>query len=141
MSKVKAIIKLANGNVGFYDNLTQIHLTILSPIANVYEGMNVTNLQRGVSCKTIEVLEGSLYTSEPEIIEPPIKEDAPMEEVTPPKEEVESSPMEELTPAEEVEKESTETEEKPEQEVKETKTKTTKKRTSKKTTSSTEESK
>ena len=137
MNKVKAIIKLADGNVGFYDNLTQIHLTILSPLGRVYEGMNTTNLQRGVACNTIEVLEGSLTST-------------PVEE-----KHVVSTPMEELTPAEKVEeekvpevvepepeKEEIATEEKAEEseeEVKETKTR--KKRTSKKTTSSTEESK
>ncbi len=137
MNKVKAIIKLADGNVGFYDNLTQIHLTILSPLGRVYEGMNTTNLQRGVACNTIEVLEGSLTST-------------PVEEKP-----VVSTPMEELTPAEKVEeekvpevvepepeKEEIATEEKAEEseeEVKETKTR--KKRTSKKTTSSTEESK
>ena len=137
MSKVKAIVKLADGNVGFYDNLTQIHLTILSPLGKVYEGMNTTNLQRGVKFKTIEVLEGSLTST-------------PVEEKP-----VVSTPMEELTPAEKVEeekvpevvepepeKEEIATEEKAEEseeEVKETKTR--KKRTSKKTTSSTEESK
>ena len=137
MNKVKAIIKLADGNVGFYDNLTQIHLTILSPLGRVYEGMNTTNLQRGVACNTIEVLEGSLTST-------------PVEEKP-----VVSTPMEELTPAEKVEeekvpevvepepeKEEIATEEKAEEseeEVKETKTR--KRRTSKKTTSSTEESK
>lgn len=134
MNKVKAIIKLADGNVGFYDNLTQIHLTILSPLGRVYEGMNTTNLQRGVACNTIEVLEGSLTSD--------IVEEEP----------VVSVPMEELTPAEKVEevpevvepekKEEGATEEKAEEseeEVKETKTR--KRRTSKKTTSSTEESK
>lgn len=139
MSKVKAIIKLADGNVGFYDNLTQIHLTILSPLGRVTEGMNTTNLQRGVACNTIEVLQGSLTS---DIVE---------------KEPVVSVPMEELTPAEKVEEEVPEvvepekkeedtteevTEEKAEEseeEVKETKTR--KRRTSKKTTSSTEESK
>ena len=87
MNKVKAIIKLADGNVGFYDNLTQIHLTILSPLGRVYEGMNTTNLQRGVVCNTIEVLEGSLTSD--------IVEEEPMVSV----------PMEELTPAEKVEEE------------------------------------
>lgn len=77
MSNVKAIIKLATGNVGFYDNLTRIHLTIASPTAKVLKGMNVTNLENGVRCKTIEVLEGSLY-DEPIVEEPSVEEEPPV---------------------------------------------------------------
>ena len=140
MNKVKAIIKLADGNVGFYDNLTQIHLTILSPLGRVYEGMNTTNLQRGVACNTIEVLEGSL-TSTP-VEEKPVVS-TPMEELTP-AEKVEEEKVPEVVEPEKKEEDTTEevTEEKAEEseeEVKETKTR--KRRTSKKTTSSTEESK
>lgn len=138
MNKVKAIIKLADGNVGFYDNLTQIHLTILSPLGRVYEGMNTTNLQRGVACNTIEVLEGSLTS---DIVEEEPVVSVPMEELTP-AEKVEEVP--EVVEPEKKEEGATEevTEEKAEEseeEVKETKTR--KRRTSKKTTSSTEESK
>lgn len=138
MNKVKAIIKLADGNVGFYDNLTQIHLTILSPLGRVYEGMNTTNLQRGVACNTIEVLEGSLTS---DIVEEEPVVSVPMEELTP-AEKVEEVP--EVVEPEKKEEDATEevTEEKAEEseeEVKETKTR--KRRTSKKTTSSTEESK
>lgn len=138
MNKVKAIIKLADGNVGFYDNLTQIHLTILSPLGRVYEGMNTTNLQRGVACNTIEVLEGSLTS---DIVEEEPVVSIPMEELTP-AEKVEEVP--EVVEPEKKEEGATEevTEEKAEEseeEVKETKTR--KRRTSKKTTSSTEESK
>ena len=92
MSNVKAIIKLATGNVGFYDNLTKIHLTIASPIAKVFEGMNTTNLKNGVRCKTIEVLEGSLYDV---IIDEPKEEE----------EEIPAIKVEELPKLEEVEEE------------------------------------
>ena len=139
MNKVKAIIKLADGNVGFYDNLTQIHLTILSPLGRVYEGMNTTNLQRGVACNTIEVLEGSLTS---DIVEEEPVVSVPMEELTPAEKAEEEVP--EVVEPEKKEEDTTEevTEEKAEEseeEVKETKTR--KRRTSKKTTSSTEESK
>lgn len=137
MNKVKAIIKLADGNVGFYDNLTQIHLTILSPLGRVYEGMNTTNLQRGVACNTIEVLEGSL-TSTP-VEEKPVVS-TPMEELTPAEKVEEEKVPEVVEPEPEKEEIATEKKaEESEEEVKETKTR--KKRTSKKTTSSTEESK
>lgn len=135
MSKVKAIIKLADGNVGFYDNLTQIHLTILSPLGRVYEGMNTTNLQRGVACNTIEVLEGSLTS---DIVEKEPVVSVPMEELTP-AEKVEEEVPEVVEPEKKEEDTTEEVTEESEEEVKETKTR--KRRTSKKTTSSTEESK
>lgn len=138
MSNVKAIIKLATGNVGFYDNLTRIHLTIASPIAKVLKGMNTTNLENGVRCKTIEVIEGSLYDAI-DVPEEEVKPVPPVEE--PPKKEEESIEKEPVV-KEEVEESVTE-ESKKEEEVTEPK-KTTRKRSSKKTKeeqSSTEESK
>lgn len=137
MSNVKAIIKLATGNVGFYDNLTRIHLTIASPIAKVLKGMNTTNLENGVRCKTIEVIEGSLYDAI-DVPEEEVKPIPPVEE--PPKKE--ESTEEEPVVKEEVEESVTEQPEK-EEEVTEPK-KTTRKRSSKKSKeeqSSTEESK
>lgn len=63
MSKRIATIKLAPGNVGFFDELTRIHLTLSSPMAEVFEGMNTTNLKKGVRYKTIEVIDGSLVVT------------------------------------------------------------------------------
>jgi hypothetical protein len=60
MRTVLAKVKLATGNVGWFDPLTNIHLTIQRPIADVYEGMNLTNLKKGVAYKTIMVVDGSL---------------------------------------------------------------------------------
>ncbi len=137
MSNVKAIIKLATGNVGFYDNLTRIHLTIASPIAKVLKGMNTTNLENGVRCKTIEVIEGSLYDAI-DIPEEEIKPVPPVEESPKKEEPTEEEPV----VKEEVEESVTEQPEK-EEEVTEPK-KTTRKRSSKKLKeeqSSTEESK
>lgn len=137
MNNVKAIIKLATGNVGFYDNLTRIHLTIASPIAKVLKGMNTTNLENGVRCKTIEVIEGSLYDAI-DVPEEEVKPVPPVEE--PPKKEEHTE--EEPVVKEEVEESVTEQPEK-EEEVTEPK-KTTRKRSSKKSKeeqSSTEESK
>lgn len=143
MNNVKAIIKLATGNVGFYDNLTRIHLTIASPIAKVLKGMNTTNLENGVRCKTIEVIEGSLYDAidvpEEEVKPVPPVEEPPKKEELPEKEE---STEEEPVVKEEVEESVTEQPEK-EEEATEPK-KATRKRSSKKSKeeqSSTEESK
>lgn len=61
MRTVLAKVRLATGNVGWYDPLTNIHLTIQRPEAFVYEGQNTSNLKRGVMYKTITVVSGSLF--------------------------------------------------------------------------------
>ena len=61
MRTVLALIRLTAGNVGWYDPLTNIHLTIQKPEAYVYEGMNTKNLRQGVQHKTITVIDGSLF--------------------------------------------------------------------------------
>lgn len=63
-----AIIKLARGEVGFYDDLTRIHLTLSRPSADVYDNMNTAKLRRGVSGRVIELVAGSLMpTSRKEV--------------------------------------------------------------------------
>lgn len=60
MSEVIAIIKLAPGEVGYYDELSKIHLTISRPKANVYDYMNTSRLLRSVKSKTLILVAGSL---------------------------------------------------------------------------------
>lgn len=60
MRTVLAKVRLTTGNVGWYDPLTNIHLTMQKPEAYVFEGMNVKNLKQGVMYKTITVIDGSL---------------------------------------------------------------------------------
>lgn len=63
-----AIIKLARGEVGFFDDLTRIHLTLSRPSADVYDYMNTAKLRRAVSGKVIDLVAGSLMpTSKKEI--------------------------------------------------------------------------
>lgn len=60
MSKVIATIKLAEGQVGFYDPLSRIHLSISNPIAHVISGTNCAQLRRSVKSGRIRILEGTL---------------------------------------------------------------------------------
>ena len=60
MSRVIATIRLAMGRVAYYDELTRIHLTIDNPIQEIYEGMNLTNIRKGVKNKSLTLLSGSL---------------------------------------------------------------------------------
>ena len=55
-----AKIKLAPGKVGFYDHLSNIHLTLGSPTAYVPSGTNCAALRRNLRAGLIELLEGSL---------------------------------------------------------------------------------
>ena len=55
-----AKIRINAGNPGWYDPLTNIHLTITRPEAYVYEGSNTTNIKRSVSHGLVHILEGSL---------------------------------------------------------------------------------
>lgn len=63
MSEVIAIIKLAPGEVGYYDELSKIHLTMSRPKANVYDYMNTSRLLRSVKSKTLMLVAGSLVSS------------------------------------------------------------------------------
>lgn len=55
-----AKIRINAGNPGWYDPLTNIHLTITRPEAYVYEGSNTTNIKRSVNHGLVHILEGSL---------------------------------------------------------------------------------
>lgn len=60
MASVIAIVRLAHGRVGYFDEITRIHLTIAAPEKPVIEGMNVSNLKRAVRGGSIKVVSGSL---------------------------------------------------------------------------------
>lgn len=59
-----AKIKLSPGNAGWYDPLTNIHLTIAHPIGEVKAGMNTSNIKNGLAFRTIELIQGSLEEEE-----------------------------------------------------------------------------
>lgn len=75
-----AKLRIAAGNPGWYDPLTNIHLTITRPEAFVYEGSNTTNIKKGVAHRLIYVVEGSLATEEV-VVEQPQETVAVKEEV------------------------------------------------------------
>ena len=92
------IIRLAKGQVGYYDEKTNIHLTLSNPVAQVYDIMNTENLKKSIRYKTIELVSGSLDIShnkkeEEKIIEKQIKKAIKASEK--PKEEKKEEPIEE----------------------------------------------
>lgn len=60
MRRPIARIKINAGNPGWYDPLTNIHLTISRPEAIVFEGANTSNIKKGVAYKLISVIDGDL---------------------------------------------------------------------------------
>lgn len=140
MRRPIARIRINAGNPGWYDSLTNIHLTISRPEAIVFEGANTTNIKKGVAHKLISVVDGDLdvtsVTAEEkqettklvrEVVSQPIVQEEVIEEVTP-VEETEVKVEEAIAePVEQIVEETTEevVEEKP-------KKKSTKKRTTKK---------
>ena len=103
-----AKIRINAGNPGWYDSLTNIHLTITRPEALVYEGSNTTNIKRAVSFGLVHVTEGSL------------EEEVKVEESKP----VAKQVVREVAPQVEVKTEEVATEETVEEEVKEETTET-----------------
>lgn len=85
---VIAIIKLAPGNVGWYDRLTSIHLTVSNPTAEVKAGMNLLNIKKAIKYRTISVINGNLeeenlvssVTAEPKILSQAMEQDEVKEE-------------------------------------------------------------
>ena len=96
MRKPIARIKINPGNPGWYDPLTNIHLTITRPEAIVFEGANTTNIKKGVEFKLVSVIDGcldvnstSVHTTKEvvkkvrEVVPQPIKQVQVKEEVKP----------------------------------------------------------
>ena len=99
-----AKIRISAGNPGWYDPLTNIHLTITRPDAFVYEGQNVTNIKTAVSFKLVHVIEGELEPIKESPITTTEKVEEEVREVITEAEEVEIK-EESQAPAEEIEKE------------------------------------
>ena len=55
-----ATIRLAQGEGGYYDELSRIHLTAGNPQRDIYAGTNCTQLRRSVKSGRLRLLFGSL---------------------------------------------------------------------------------
>lgn len=60
MAQPIAKVKLAPGNVGFYDSLTGVRLTKSSPEAIIYSGKNISNIKKAIQEGKISLKEGTL---------------------------------------------------------------------------------
>ena len=59
MGKAIAKVKLAPGNVAWYDSLTNIYITLESPEAFVYEGDDLTNIKEAIRHNCVLLKEGT----------------------------------------------------------------------------------
>lgn len=96
-----AQVKLASGEVGYYDDYSRLYLTISNPIGVIYSGMNLTQIKHSVKSGRLKLISGSLYgeATKPVKIETPVKTE-PVKPVEEPKKE--EPVVEEVKPAEEV---------------------------------------
>lgn len=62
--QVIGIVRLGPGRVGYFDELTRIHLTLASPEKPVFNSMNTTNLKKAVKFGSLKLVSGTLDVSE-----------------------------------------------------------------------------
>ena len=102
-----AQVKLASGEVGYYDDYSRLYLTISNPIGVIYSGMNLTQIKHSVKSGRLKLISGSLYgeATKPVKVETPVKTE-PVKPVEEPKKEEpvveEVKPVDEVKTAEEV---------------------------------------
>ena len=64
-----AKIRLASGEVGYYDDYSRIYLSVANPEAYIYPGTNLFQIKRSIKSGRLRLIEGSL--SEP-VVEKPV---------------------------------------------------------------------
>lgn len=74
MSKVIAVVRLAQGQVAFYDEISGIHLTLGNPIAEIFDYTNTTRIRNAVANKILTLVTGSFTVENPVIVEPVAEE-------------------------------------------------------------------
>ena len=105
MATVIAEIRLAPGEVGYYDDYSRIYLNAGRPTAKIYAGMNTTQIRRSIRSGRLLLISGSLNApAEQPKAETPVKK---QEKPAAPAKQVKEEPMPE---PEIVNKEKTETE-------------------------------
>lgn len=65
MANVIAEIRLAPGEVGYYDDYSRIYLNAARPMAKIYSDMNTTQIRKSIRSGRLILISGSLSTSVP----------------------------------------------------------------------------
>lgn len=58
--KVIGKVKLARGEVAFYDEASRIHLTLSNPVAEIYDFTNTAAIKRAIKYRRLVLIEGTL---------------------------------------------------------------------------------
>ena len=92
-----AKIRLASGEVGYYDDYSRIYLSVANPEAYIYPGTNLFQIKRSIKSGRLRLIEGSLSEPVVEAAEVEVPEEVKAEEVSVPEEEI--APETEAKPA------------------------------------------
>jgi len=80
MANVIAEIRLAPGEVGYYDDYSRIYLNSARPTAKIYAGTNTTQIRKSIRSGRLRLISGSLNAApakaEPKPVKPEVKEEA-----------------------------------------------------------------
>ena len=82
MANVIAEIRLAPGEVGYYDDYSRIYLSTARPTAQIYAGTNTTQIRKSIRSGRLRLVSGSLNApakSEEEAPAKPEKKAVPVE--------------------------------------------------------------
>lgn len=71
--KIIAEIRLAPGEVGYYDDYSRIYLSTTKPTAKIYAGTNTSQILKSIRSGRLRLVSGSLFKP----VEAPVKKAAP----------------------------------------------------------------
>ena len=75
MATVIAEIRLAPGEVGYYDDYSRIYLNSAKPTAKIYSDTNTVQIRRSIRSGRLRLISGSLNVAPPKAKEP-VKQEA-----------------------------------------------------------------
>ena len=77
--EIIAEIRLAPGEVGYYDDYSRLYLSTAKPSAYIYAGMNTTQIRKSIRSGRLRLISGSL-TGKPAPKKEEVKKEAPQKE-------------------------------------------------------------
>lgn len=77
--EIIAEIRLAPGEVGYYDDYSRIYLSTAKPVAKIYAGMNTTQIRRSIRSGRLRLISGSLFGPAPKVEAEEPKKEKPIE--------------------------------------------------------------
>lgn len=60
MAQLIAVVKLAPGEIGFQDQLSNLHLTLSNPVGEVYDNCNYQRIKEAIVNKQLELVNGNI---------------------------------------------------------------------------------